>query len=253
MKRPAIPVSSPSLVSLLLLAGLAACGDGEPAAVTGGEPAAALAGETAEPFPGVDFEPSPAGGGLPGATAAGAAAAAPCAGEPENAGEPGCGSGDPGLADGEAVAEAGAAPVSGETVRISLRAGENLVLLADQAGVSVEALCERNDLDPLAAVYPGEELVVPLAEGLSPADFAARRDAFLKGRLDRYAARRGGLVGVSEHRVRTGETGWGIAAEAGVAPWVLAAFNRDRDLDRLRIGEVLLVPVYADEPLAAGE
>ena len=86
------------------------------------------------------------------------------------------------------------------------------------------------------------------------------RDAFEDARLDRYLARRGELVGVTTHTVGTGETAWQIAKDHGALPlWVLASFNRGQDLDRLRIGQEINLPMLGDdqamddEPLVAAE
>jgi len=130
---------------------------------------------------------------------------------------------------------------------VQVRAGESLVLLADWADSSVEILAELNGLDVSEPLFPGQSLLLPSSDELSDLDLQARRDGFTRARLDRYLASRGGLVEVAEHRVRTGETAWGIARDQmGIPTWVLEAYNEQSELDRLSIGQVLQVPVLAD-------
>ena len=134
-----------------------------------------------------------------------------------------------------------------ETFTASVRSGENLVLIADWAEVSVEDLLAVNEgLDPTEPLFPGQSLAIPLPE-VEEHVFEANRQAFVDAKLERYMERRGGLVGVREHRVRTGDTAWGLASnEAEIPMWVLAEFNRDSDLERLSIGERISLPVLGD-------
>jgi len=133
------------------------------------------------------------------------------------------------------------------SVEISVISGENLVMLAEWAECSVEELAAVNDLDPRDPLIAGQSLKIPAVDEGAFMAFEAARNGATDRRLERYLSRRGGLVGVDEHRVRTGETAWGIAHDqAGIPTWVLAAFNRGEDLDRLSIGERLRVPVLGD-------
>lgn len=147
----------------------------------------------------------------------------------------------------EPLAGAGDAPLARvEQVEVTLRHGETLVVLAQQAGVTAEELAERNGLDVTAPLVAGQALLVPV-HLVSADQLEADRAAAFERRLDRYLRGRGGLAGVSTHRVRTGETAWSIARDRhGLPTWVLAAYNPDLDLDHLRIGDALQVPVLAD-------
>ena len=138
-------------------------------------------------------------------------------------------------------------PEAPETYEIAVRSGENLVLIADWGDVSVEDLLATNDgLDPADPVFPGQTLQMPGGEEESIA-YVAERQAFVDAKLERYMNRRGGLVGVDEHRVQTGDTAWGLASEVAEVPmWVLAEFNRKGDLDQLRIGDRVMLPVLGD-------
>ncbi len=130
---------------------------------------------------------------------------------------------------------------------VEVRAGENLVLLARWAGTSVEAVAELNGLDVSEPLYPGQSLLLPTEDEAADEALVSSREDFAQARLDRYLERRGGLMAVEEHRVRTGETAWGIArSQLGIPTWVLSAYNPDTDLDSLSIGERLMVPVLSD-------
>lgn len=142
------------------------------------------------------------------------------------------------------VPEAPMTPVP--SIDIVVRHGETLVVLADQAACTAEDIAALNGFDVRHDLRAGERILVPV-DRVDGDTLLARRDAGLALRLDRYLRGRGGLAGMSTHRVRTGETGWGIARDVAQVPmWVLAAYNPEVDLDHLRIGDSLQVPVPAD-------
>jgi LysM repeat protein len=131
-------------------------------------------------------------------------------------------------------------------LEIEVRPGESLVLIADWSGLTVEDIADANGIRSGATLYPGQLLEM----GIDSETFAAMQDArerFEDTRLDRYLERRGSLVGVTTHTVGTGETAWQIGREHGELPlWVVASFNRGQDLDRLRIGQELSLPMLGD-------
>ena len=125
--------------------------------------------------------------------------------------------------------------------------GESLVLLSQWAGTTVEAIAELNGLDARDSIYPGQSILLPLADEAQIEEFRGARAKGSQDRLDRYLGARGGLIDVDVHVVRTGETAWNIATEqAGIPLWVLASFNEDLDLQTLGIGEHLQLPVLGD-------
>ncbi len=141
-------------------------------------------------------------------------------------------------------------PEVGETtpeppsVAIEVRSGESLVLLADFADARAEDVADLNGIDVKDAIVPGQTLRVPTDDAI---DFGARRDAWLTGKVNRYLARRGGVVGLDDRRVGTGDTAWSIARDQGRIPmWIVAYYNPDTDLDRLGIGDHLTVPLFGD-------
>jgi LysM repeat protein len=147
----------------------------------------------------------------------------------------------------ESVPEAPVAIVrepTAPTVSVTVRSGESLVLLADFAQVRAEDIADLNGFDVKDAIVPGQSLRVPAADG---GDFTARRDTWLAGKVERYLSRRGGVVGLADRRVGTGDTAWSIAREQGRVPmWIVEYYNPEVDLDRLGIGDQLTLPVFAD-------
>jgi LysM repeat protein len=132
--------------------------------------------------------------------------------------------------------------------------GESLVLLSSWANTSVEAIGELNQLDVRDSIYPGQTLLLPLADDAQIDAFKEARALGHQDRLDRYLGSRGGLIDVDVHVVRTGETAWQIAHdETGIPLWVLASFNVDTDLQSLGIGQPLQVPVLGDTVAAFDE
>ena len=89
--------------------------------------------------------------------------------------------------------------------------------------------------------------MIPFDEHRRPA-LETARSADVEQRLARFMDQKGGLAGIAAHQVRTGETGWDIARrQAGVPVWVLAAFNVDKDLGRLSVGETLYLPIMGEQ------
>ncbi len=129
---------------------------------------------------------------------------------------------------------------------VQVRPGESLVRLAGWTPMNAEDIAEYNGISVQGTLYPGETLRLPLtAEEV--VDLERSRTSYQDARLERYLGKRGGLVGVDGHRVGTGETAWGIARAYGELPmWVVSAFNSSVDLDRLRIGDVIHLPVLGD-------
>ncbi len=153
--------------------------------------------------------------------------------------------------DGRAAVEVAIAPALVEPpepdeVEILVRYGESLYDLARWSGLQVEDIEDGNDIDVNEPLQHGQPLVLPIDE-LAAATLEKRREGFAERRQKRYLKRRGGLVEVKSHRVRTNDSAWIIARDNGRMPlWLLAAYNPGRDLDRLSIGDTLKVPVTGD-------
>jgi hypothetical protein len=133
-----------------------------------------------------------------------------------------------------------------ELVEIEVRYGESLYDLARWSGTDVEALESLNGIRLETPLSGGAPIVIPLTEsGLKKLN--RRRVRAGKRRQNRYLGRRGGLVKVKKHRMRTGETVWKIARENGRLPiWLIEAYNPKLDLNRVKIGESVHLPVLGD-------
>ncbi len=138
-------------------------------------------------------------------------------------------------------------------LEIEVRPGESLVLIADWSGLTVEQIAEANGFHPAATLYPGQLLDLDV-DIETFAEMQDARERSEDARLDRFLSRRGSLVGVTSHTVGTGETAWQIAREHGTLPlWVLASFNRGVNLDRLKIGQDLNLPMLGDSVVSHDE
>jgi hypothetical protein len=157
-------------------------------------------------------------------------------------------------AEAQAQAVAGPADDAGvmdnfdipELVEVEVRHGESLYDLARWSGTDVEALESLNGIRLETPLSGGAPIVIPLtAGGLKKLN--ARRNRAGKRRQDRYLSRRGGLVEVKKHRMRTGETVWKIARNNGRLPiWFIEAYNPKLDLNRVQIGQSIQLPVLGD-------
>ncbi len=153
----------------------------------------------------------------------------------------------------EAVARSEAEPAEAiELARFALRRGETLDHFAKWSGFPVESVAEYSGL-PLDGAYDvGAEVLLPV-HGEALAEVVSRRDAHWTRRIDGYLASRGGSIGTEFYRVRTGDSAWAIATQQhGFPVWLLEAFNPSVDLDRLRPGQDLMVPILADVLVDAG-
>lgn len=133
-----------------------------------------------------------------------------------------------------------------EVASFTLRRGETLAHFARWSELPVEEIAEISDL-ALDGHYPvGTVVDLPLS-GEQLASFVARRDAHQTERVSAYLASRGGSVEEEVYSVRTGDSAWGIARQAGGVPvWLLESYNPDVDLERLKPGDKLTIPVLAD-------
>ncbi|RME27109.1 MAG: LysM domain-containing protein [Deltaproteobacteria bacterium] len=139
-----------------------------------------------------------------------------------------------------------------ETTTITVRPGESLHLLASLASVTPEELASLNGMEVTDPLVAGARIAVPVGP-LGPDGLDEARRAAARERLDRYVAARGGEVGRTLRQVRTGETAWSIIHDdADIPMWVLAACNPDVDLDRLRAGDLLVIPLFGDRLAEAG-
>jgi hypothetical protein len=141
----------------------------------------------------------------------------------------------------------------GSFASYELRRGETIAHFARWAELPVATVAEASGVGLLDTLEVGTEVRVPVDEE-SRARIEQRRTAHHHRRAEGYLASRGGTVGTEFYTVRTGETAWSIANDAlGIPVWMLETYNPAVDLDRLRPGQDLMVPVVADTVVDAGE
>jgi len=135
----------------------------------------------------------------------------------------------------------------------TLRRGETLAHFARWSGLPVEVIAETSGLDLFDTFDVGTEIRVPV-EGAVRAEVETERDRHHVRRAEGYLAARGGSLGTEFYTVQTGDSAWTIARDQrGIPVWLLETFNPSSDLNRLRPGEELMVPIIADIVVDAAE
>jgi hypothetical protein len=130
-----------------------------------------------------------------------------------------------------------------ELVAIDVRHGETLIQLAEWTGVPAEEIAANSGVEVQGTIYAGQELWLPISEEKAQ-ELERTRNLYEDAHLDRWLARHGGLLAVSPVALGTRDTVWALARDSGGLPlWVVQAFNRGRDLDRLAIGDEIYMPV----------
>ncbi len=144
-------------------------------------------------------------------------------------------------------AEPVVAPEAPAPLAYTLRRGEALAHFARWSGLPVEDIAEASGLALDVPLAVGTSVLVPsLEEGLA-SRIEVARDAHHIRRAEGYLASRGGSVGTEFYEVRTGDTAWSIAQDhAGLPVWLVESLNPSVDLERLRPGQELMLPVVAD-------
>jgi hypothetical protein len=153
---------------------------------------------------------------------------------------------EPVTAEPAAVPDVAETPVA-TYATYTLRRGESLAHFARWSELPVETIAEASGLD-LAGSYPvGTTVRVPVATPEQQARIEEYREQHRSDRVDGYLASRGGAVGTGFVEVHSGDTAWSIARDNQDIPvWMLEAYNPSTDLDHLRPGDELMVPVLAD-------
>lgn len=148
----------------------------------------------------------------------------------------------------ELEAEPEPEPVADATVdeqSLRLRHGESLALVAQWLGTTPEVLAERNELSLKARLDVGHTISYAATAAQQTALEAARAQ-FAEQRLARFLKKRGGLVDVIDHRVRRGQSLWRVARRNRLPMWVMAHYNQGRDLNALKPGDTIKLPVLGE-------
>jgi LysM repeat protein len=121
---------------------------------------------------------------------------------------------------------------------------ETLGHYADWLEIPTHRLRNHNGLRYGQRIQVGQNLKVPL-DHVSKKEFEERRTAYhLSVRKSFYASHR--IEGSRIHEVRRGETLWAVANYRFEIPlWLLAAYNGFRDLNRVKPGEKVHIPIVS--------
>jgi membrane-bound lytic murein transglycosylase D len=141
---------------------------------------------------------------------------------------------------------------SQEVLSHTVRAGENLSVIAKQYGVTVQQIREANNLKPRAKINTGATLLIPVrARPSSSVDSGGRRLPASRRTVDRQLAHVK-LVKVQKqthhaqikiHVVKKGESLTHIANRYQVSLHALKERNRLQNDSRLLVGAKLLIPI----------
>ncbi|MEM9465742.1 MAG: LysM peptidoglycan-binding domain-containing protein [Actinomycetota bacterium] len=120
-------------------------------------------------------------------------------------------------------------PASDGPIQHVVSAGDTLTVIAARYGATVAAIAEANELDDVDYIRIGQRLAVG---GPSPTD-ATTSDT---------TADADPASTTTEHTVAPGETLFSIAARYGRSVGAIATANEIVDTDRIRVGDVLVIP-----------
>jgi len=121
------------------------------------------------------------------------------------------------------------------TVTHTVRAGENLYLIAARYNVTVRAIMRANNLRNPNVIYVGQRLVIPTAATVTPAATAGAPPAA-------DATPTPVLEAEQVHVVARGETLFAIALRYGVSVGELMRANNLRNANLIRPGQRLVIP-----------
>ncbi|MBH0005961.1 LysM peptidoglycan-binding domain-containing protein [Psychrobacter sp. SWN149] len=119
------------------------------------------------------------------------------------------------------------------TKNYKVKAGDGLIALARQFGVSTDTLASLNNMSTTGSLYVGQTLKVP-----ATADFSAPSNSTSSSSSSSSSS-----VATTNYKVQSGDTLIGIANSVGVSAAELAAVNSNFDAKaRLQRGQTIKVP-----------
>ena len=140
-----------------------------------------------------------------------------------------------------------------DLVEVKIRHGDSLYDLARWSNTQIDIVESLNGVDTNDQLVVGGGLLLPMTKVEHKA-FKAKRERFETQRRVRFLKRNGPLRRLKSHRVKQGQTVWRIARDHGRLPvWLVQSYNPDVNLNRVRVGQVILIPIIGDEAENADE
>lgn len=125
---------------------------------------------------------------------------------------------------------------------VRVKAEESLGHYANWAGITMHELLTLNGWKKNRRVNPGLAVKVSLAK-VGREKFEENRLKYHQRMMTSFLASHS-ISGVDNRVLRSGQTIWTISDDDGAAPmWLLAMYNQDKQLDKLKPGEVIRVPI----------
>ena len=136
-----------------------------------------------------------------------------------------------------------AAASTPSTSTFHLSSGETLSHYALWSGVSVEDIAQESGLDSSGVYSIGTPIRLSLTPELASSVESARSE-YLQNRFHEWSEDY--FIYDYLHSVSSGDTAWSIALEHGIDLWHLESSNPDVDLNALRPGQTILVPILEE-------
>lgn len=127
-----------------------------------------------------------------------------------------------------------------------VRRGESLSTIASRYGVSVAALRDENQLGT-TVIHPGQKLVIPGRTASIPA-----RPGISNQLPEAQRARSSSSSRAGVHKVRRGDTLWGVARRYGISVPALASANGLTAASTIKVGQPLKIPSSGGSTKSAG-
>ena len=125
---------------------------------------------------------------------------------------------------------------------IRIQEGEALANFATWLDVDVVQLRKLNSLKPKSSIRSGERLKLDFAK-VAEDEFEQRRLDYHREIQERFFTRYR-IAGTNEHIVKAGESVWVLAERRYKVPvWLLRQYNPDIDLEQVRPGTKVVIPV----------
>jgi LysM repeat protein len=119
--------------------------------------------------------------------------------------------------------------------------GDSLYTIAKKHNLTVAELAKANNLSAGVVMQPGKKLIIPVKPGAAPVVAPATEKARDLGTLTQAAPARGEAI---RHTVAPGEPLSVIARKYGITLGELAAANNITDPQKVRAGQVLIIPGF---------